>query len=340
MIDNLERRIDLMEALGRILQDPDDPRMIELKKQAFIKNNWFTVENSSKALEAVGKAFLGRSEMERWSGKYEMKGNTSKRVGMILAGNIPAVGFHDLLCTFLSGHKSIIRCSSKDDVLIPGIVHILTELEPGASDHFEIGDQLKYYDAVIATGGDAAAVHFKYYFSSVPHIIRKNRNAVAVLDGSESKDDLAALGCDIFDYFGLGCRSVSKIYIPRDFDMNLIFGALLPYADVIDHNKYKNNYDYNYAIYTLGQEAFLTNGFVIFKEDRVIASRIACVHYEFYDDLFILGQNLRENEDQIQCISANVLLKDLETVRLGQCQNPRLEDYADGVDTMQFLSKI
>ena len=337
---SLSDRIEVLAALGHRLNDVDDPKIKALTGRAYIQNPWFTPDNSRKALTAIATSFLNKDNLTQWVKQYSAESAHSKTVALILAGNIPAVGFHDVLCALICGHSVQVKCSSKDDVLIPGIMKLMTEINPEMSRSIEKVEKLQNFDAVIATGGDSAATHFKYYFSTYPHIIRKNRNSVAVLDGNESEADLISLGHDLFDYFGLGCRSVSKLYLPKGFNLDRIFGAILNQAYVIEHNKYKNNYDYNNAIYSMSNESFLTNGFVIFKEDRSLASRIACVHYEYYNDLDELARDLNELSDDIQCISANCHVGGHQTVAIGDCQRPGLADYADGVDTMHFLSNL
>ena len=250
------------------------------------------------------------------------------------------VGFHDLLCTFIWGHQAVMKFSSKDDVLIPAVLEILTDLDPRIRDQFEKVDKLSGFDAVIATGGETASVHFEYYFSKYPHIIRSNRSSVALLQGNESKTDIEALGSDVFDYFGLGCRSISKVYIPEDFDTDRLFEGFYRFAGIENHNKYKNNYDYNCAIYLVSREPILTNGFIILRESRDIASRIACLHYERYDDLEYVAWDLDQQAEKIQCVVSQRDVPGWEVTGFGQSQKPSLGDYADNVDTMEFLAGL
>lgn len=263
-----------------------------------------------------------------------------KRIGLVLAGNIPLVGWHDVLCTFVAGHKSVIKYSSKDNVSIPALIDRLIAIHPESASYFESVESLKDIDAVIATGGDTAATHFKHYFAKYPHIIRKNRNSVAVLSGEENTQDLMLVISDIMGYFGLGCRSVSKIYLPHGWPLDLLFEASLKHADNIHHSKYKNNYDYNHAMYLLSQQDFVTNDFLIMIEDQALASRIACLHYQRYGDLQEVISDLQRHEDELQCVSSKIKLEGIKTVPLGQCQQPGLEDYADNIDIMHFLTHL
>ena len=269
---NLNQRIQALHSLGEVLNE----RLIQDKDfiiaRAIAENGWFTEASITKAIGAVTDSFLDRNILENWTNRYHLEPEKRQTVGLILAGNIPLVGIHDILSVFVSGHRSLMKFSSKDKVLIPYMISILNEIDPRTTDYFQESEQLKGMDAVIATGGETASTHFAYYFSKYPSIIRGNRSSCAVLTGEESQDDLEALGADIFDYFGLGCRSVSKLYLPRDYNTDQIFEAIVGYGDVIDHNKYKNNFDYSYSIYLLGQTPFLTNNFVILREDEALSS--------------------------------------------------------------------
>ena len=339
-MQGLEDRIEVLLHLKDLILPSIKSPIKALIDEAYIKNPWFTPESSTKALNAIAEEYLDKNKLLEWLASYDIREPEQKRVGLVLAGNIPLVGFHDVLVTFLTGHKALLKCSSKDDVFIPGLVEIMTEIDGRVSSCFEKIDRLKNFDAVIATGGETAAVHFKYYFRDYPHIIRKNRHGVAVLSGNENRQELMGLGHDIFDYFGLGCRSVSKIYVPGRYSFDGLFEAFSDFKSIIDHHKYKNNYDYNNAIYLMGQEAFLTNDFIILKEDKSLGSRIACLHYEYYDDFAQLEGMLFELSGDIQCISTSMDLKNRDTVPLGKCQIPALSDFADGVDTINFLTHL
>lgn len=336
----LSDRIDVLVALGERLQQTDRSPVQPLIHRAHQANQWFTPAHSIRSLEAITKNYLDRDKLDRWIANADIPFVQPRKVALILAGNIPCVGFHDVLTSFICGHHTMIKCSTKDDVLIPGIISMMKDIEPACDDCFSVVERLAGFDAVIATGGDTAATHFQYYFGKYPHIIRKNRNAVAVLFGDESPDQIFSMSHDIFEYFGLGCRSISKLFLPEDFPLSVIFEALHPYAWVIDHHKYKNNYDYNHAIYILGQEPFFTNNFLILKEDPSTVSRIACVHYEYYTDIQEVAEKLKQDKENIQCVSADRAIEGIDTIGLGECQRPGLTDYADGVDTLAFLTSI
>lgn len=337
----LEDRLRSLADLGELLLNEFGDENHEIIDKVYAENQWFTPANSLESIRAVSNQFLNRENLNSWIEKYEIPTNQSiKKVGLILAGNIPIVGFHDVLCTFISGNKSLLKYSSKDRTLLPYILSLLGKIDNRTTELFEEQEQIKGFDAAIATGGEAASSHFRYYLRDIPHIIRKNRTSVAVLTGNESEESLKELGNDIFQYFGLGCRSISKIYIPQDYDLNIVFKAIYPFLDIINHHKYKNNYDYNLAIYSLGQEAFLTNDFIIFKEDQSLFSRIASMHYERYIDLKDIELQLTALETDLQCIATEAPLSGHKTTPLGTCQRPTLSDYADGIDTLDFLIKL
>ena len=254
-----------------------------------------------------------------------------------MAGNIPAVGFYDILCCFVSDHISIIKYSEKDDVIIPFLIDTLVEYDPRVSKYFEKVDRLESIDAVIATGSNNSARYFDYYFGKYPHIIRKNRNAVAVIEGSENRSQLLKLGEDIFTYFGLGCRNVSKVYVPKGYDVTQILEATHDFNEIIHHHKYKNNFDYTVALYLLNLVKYLNNGCLILRESEDIVSRIACLHYEEYEDVIDLNKMLTSRSSEIQCIIADHNIEGVDTYKFGEAQKPSLFDYADGVDTIQFL---
>ena len=338
---NLQQRIDILGELGKRLQSLDAEPLNGIIHQAYLQNTWFATDQIRKSLGAIRDEFLHPDKLQAWTQPYSISDELSdKIIGIVMAGNIPLVGFHDLLCSFICGHKTMIKLSSKDEVLLPVILDMLIAIDGRCAALFVQVERLKGYDAVIATGGDTAAVHFEYYFRDYPHIIRKNRNSIAILDGTESAEDLQALGYDIFDYFGLGCRSVSKVYLPQGYELSTLFEAIQSFNDVVNHNKYKNNYDYNNATLILTNQKFLTNDFIILKEDELLGSRIATLHYEFYDDKEALLESLHSRAEELQCISAKQTIDSELYVPLGQCQRPGLSDYADHVDTIEFLTGL
>lgn len=300
---------------------------------AEIKNPWFTQENLLFNLAQWGK-ILTKENLNNWVSRYSYAQNP-KKVGIIMAGNIPLVGFHDLISVLLSGHNAMVKSSSKDDVLMDFVINYLKNADEDLANAVQKVERLQNSDAVIATGSNNTARYFEYYFKEIPHIIRKNRTSVAVLTGNESPEDLKKLSEDIFRYFGLGCRNVTKLYLPENFNTNLLFEAFYDWNPIINHTKYSNNYDYNRAIYLMEQPAFLDNNFVILKESKDLHSPIGVVHFEFYEDLDEVKKELKSREEEIQCVVGNGF-----EVKFGETQKPSLTDYADQVDTMKFLEHI
>ena len=336
----LVHRINVLSELGRRIERKifleDDPVIV----RAINENPWFTYEGIVHALDSISKNYLDRSKLERWISGYPIYDNHPKNVGLVLAGNIPLVGIHDFLSVFAAGHKAVLKYSSKDKTLMSWMRNQLIDIEPSTRAYFKEVEKLNQIDAVIATGGDAAATHFHYYFSKYPNIIRKNRSSVGVIRPDDELQSLEGLGEDIFTYFGLGCRNISKLYLPEGFDIQRIFQSIAGYKHVIDHNKYKNNYDYSHAIYLLGQKKFYTNNFLIIKEDNQLSSRIACLHFERYTSEEELEQKLKSLKESIQCIASVEPFFDFIHIPIGTCQSPALTDYADGVDTLQFLTEL
>jgi hypothetical protein len=333
----LEDRINVLVELGQQIQNRKEDLQPIIRK-TYLENKWLTETNCQKALKGIVQHFLQKDKLTSWTEQYEISDQFSKKnVGLILAGNIPLVGFHDVLAVFISGHKSLIKLSDKDKNLIPQLIKWMEDINPKTTEYFSFLDILSNYDAVIATGSNNTAVHFEYYFKHVPNIIRRNRNGVAVLDGQETKETLLELGKDIFDYFGLGCRNVSKLYVPKEYDFNFLMETLHEYNELVLHNKYKNNFDYNYAIFLLNQDPFLANGCIIVKETKDIATRIAMVGYEYYDNYDSLSKELDRRAEEIQCIVSQANIEGAQTIEPGKAQQPNLTDYADGVDTLSFL---
>jgi Acyl-CoA reductase (LuxC) len=298
-------------------------------------NGWYTPENVLYAVDSWAKALM-ETNLNLWLSAYPFENKNQKSVGIILAGNIPLVGFHDFLSVLITGNKVLVKTSSNDQKLLPFLANYLIAVAPKLKSMIEfIEGKLVDYDAIIATGSNNTARYFEYYFKDKPSIIRKSRNSVAVLDGKESKAQMIALGEDIFRYFGLGCRSVSKLFVPKNYNFDLFFNGIFSYQDVIKYEKYANNYDYNKAVFLMSNFQLLDNEFLIIKEDTSHASPIATVFYEFYDDLNQLKTRLDTEKDNIQCIVSNGLIEN--SVAFGETQQPNLWDYADGIDTIQFL---
>lgn len=302
------------------------------------KNGWFTPENILFSIETWGD-LLDKEKLTNWLSKYHLDNKTSKSVAVIMAGNIPLVGFHDFLSTLITGHRIIIKLSSNDKVLLPFISSYLCEVEPSLKEAIVFSDgKLEGFDAVIATGSDNTSRYFEHYFKKKPNIIRRNRNSVAVLTGKETESQLQALGEDVFRYYGLGCRSVSKLFVPKGYDFDAFFKAIYPYHNIVDQIKYANNYDYNKAVYLMSLFPILENGFLMLKEDTSYASPIATLFYETYDSLEELRELLEKDKDKLQCIVSDGFSTD--EVPFGQTQKPALNAYADNMDTVDFLLKL
>lgn len=343
---DLNQRIKAFDLLGRFLRDYSSNNeggtnfdaLENTLIKAKVKNPWFTPENSILALSAWADE-LTESKLTNWLSAYAFPENTPKSIGIIMAGNLPLVGFHDLLTVLISGNKALVKASTDDSELMPFVMNKLIEIEPEFEAQIERVEKLVKPDAVIATGSNNTARYFESYFGKYPNIIRKNRNSVAVLTGDETEEELKLLADDLFMYFGLGCRNVTKLYLPKGFDLDRIFGGIFHYSEIGHHNKYGNNYDYYRAIYLLNQEPFLENGFAVMRENKNLGSPVAVINYEFYDNLESLKQELNSVEEKIQCIVSSE--KSIENcVEFGQSQKPGLGDYADGVDTMRFLLEL
>ncbi len=349
---DLEERLEAFVKLGSFLREfceifnnPEEnltknPWTEELQKTtsaANHQNGWFTKENVLFSLARWGEV-LTEERLRTWLASYDLSQTKNKTVALIMAGNIPMVGFHDFLTTLLTGNRALVKLSSNDTALLPFMASYLSAATPALHDKVSFSEgKLNNFDAVIATGSNNTARYFAYYFGKKPHIIRKNRSSVAVLTGKESSQQLTALGEDIFRYYGLGCRSVSKLFVPKDYDFTPFFKAIYSYSSIIDQHKYANNYDYNKAVYLMSEFNILENGFLMLKEDSGYASPIATLFYEYYDDVEGLHKKLEEDRDQLQCIVAADLMPG--EVPFGRTQYPELSDYADRVDTVEFLLK-
>jgi hypothetical protein len=334
---NLNDRIELLSRLGDYLQSGDEHLEALIQRTAY-HNPWFTTEHQHKALTSIATQMLQRNKLQNWLQRYAIPDapNPARRVALVLAGNIPLVGFHDLLCVFVSGHRAIVKLSDKDPYVLPHLLQWMERQMPEFKGCVELSEQLRDMDAVIATGSNNSARYFEAYFGRYPNIIRRNRNGVAVLRGDETPGQLLALGQDVFQYFGLGCRNVSKLYVPRGYEFNPLLEAMHEYREIVLHSKYKNNFDYNYALFLLNKQEFLANGCIMLLEDASFQSRISTVHYEYYEDPASLPALLDAHRDQIQCVvAAPGLLPD--ALPFGKTQEPELWDYADGVDTLDFL---
>ncbi len=301
-------------------------------------NGWFNKSNIIYAINGWSNS-LTESNINEWLSKYSFNQENLKTIAIIMAGNIPLVGFHDFLSVLISGQNVLVKQSSNDKHLLPFLAKYLEYVEPEFKGRIQFTEQqLENFDAVIATGSNNTARYFEYYFKNKPSIIRKNRNSVAILTGNETENELAALSEDIFRYYGLGCRNVSKLFIPNNYNFDAFFKAMYEWHPIINQTKYANNYDYNKAVYLMSEFDMLENGFLMLKEDESFASPIATLFYETYNDLSDLKSRLDEASDQIQCVVSNGFTDN--EIAFGQTQSPKLSDYADGVDTISFSLKI
>lgn len=351
---NLEQRIKAFTELGNFLsqfrnsgvEKKDDVEYNDLFFDGFqhqIKlaeesNGWFTKENIYHSFEGWSN-LLTYSNINTWLEKYNFTKKNARKVAIIMAGNIPLVGFHDFLSVLISGHSVIVKQSSNDNKLLPYLAKYLEYVEPEFKGKIRFTEEkLKGFDAVIATGSNNTARYFEYYFKDKPSIIRKNRNSVAVLQGNETEDELKRLSEDIFRYYGLGCRNVSKLFVPKDYNFDNFFKAIYHWHPIIEEQKYANNYDYNKAVYLMSEFDMLENGFLMIKEDQSYASPIATVFYEYYDTKEQLKEKLSYENDVVQCVVAKGFIE--KEVPFGQTQRPELWNYADEVDTIEFLLTI
>ena len=330
---DLLERIDLMEKLGYYL-DSNDEKLKAVKQKAFEKNKWFTEEFVNLSLKNISTGFLNRNKLGNWVEHYSPGNNIMpKTVGVVMAGNIPLVGFHDFLCVFISGHPQIIKLSEKDNVLLAHIVEKLAQWNTEVTKLVKFADFLKNCDAYIATGSTNSSRYFKYYFGRYPSIIRSNKTSVAILTGKETSEELSLLADDVHTYFGLGCRNVTQLLVPDHYEFIPLLEAFKKYTYLSDHSKYKNNYDYNLTLLIMNNKLYMTNESIILYENDNVFSPVGQLHYNFYSNKNVMLNNLKKNTN-IQCIVGN------GTISFGESQHPGLFDYADGTDTMEFLAEL
>lgn len=331
MAHDLNTKIDWLVQLGQYMQS-EDPDWQATKERAVIANPWFTPEHIDMAVDRIAGTFLQREALSSWLAAYPIP-ERQVTVGIVMAGNIPLVGFHDFLCGYLSGHRLMLKLSSKDEVLLRQLLRKLGEWDTGLAEQVQLADMLKGCDAYIATGSNNSARYFEQYFAKYPHIIRKNRTSVAMLDGTETAEELAGLGRDIFSYFGLGCRNVTQLCVPEEYDFTPLLQVLERYGDFMHHHKYRNNYDYHLALYLLNKVPHLNNGSLLLVENALPFSAVSVVHYRYYQSKAAVLSELQESQE-VQAIVGHGL------VPFGEAQCPALNDYADGVDTMAFLCSL
>ncbi len=333
----LEERIHALsewgKAMGREIGERDSVFGHE-KERAFHQNGWFDGQSVDQALEGIA-FMLNAEKLEEWASKYDLIGIKPKKVGIIMAGNLPLVGMHDLVSSLLVGHTAVIKLSSDDSILMPAALEILRNVSTESFHQVEIVQgKMPQTDALMATGSKNTSRYFEFYFKDRASIIRKGRNGLAVLDGSETEEELTELGKDLFSFYGLGCRNVSKLLVPEDYDLPRIFKAIVDHRNVIDHHKYFNNYGYNRTIYLMNEDDFLDNGFFMLKKDDAIASPVASLHYQTYKSDDELLDIIQEHKEDIQCIVGH------GNIPFGRSQFPEPWDYADGVDTVEFLTLL
>ncbi len=330
----IENRIQTFSSLGKQLSNLSKIEIAELSRRAQADNQWFTPQSVEKALHGLAY-MLGEDKLHQWVSRYdEIPVEIPKIVGIIMAGNIPLVGFHDLMCVLMSGHFAAVKTSSSDTFLTKTIIDWVLEIEPRFKKNIEIRERLNNVDAIIATGSDNTARHFEYYFKDIPRIIRKNRTSIAIINGLESKEDLHNLGKDIFTYYGLGCRNVSKVLVPKNYDPKPFFEAIEDFSEITNNHKYQNNYDYHKSILLVNGTEHLDNGFLLWQPSDQLVSPISVLFVEEYESDAELDWKISSNSEKLQCIVGH------GRIPFGKAQSPEVWDYADNVDTMEFLKKL
>lgn len=329
----LAKRMEALQSLKNWLQSSDED-WLAIKRKAFEHNKWFTEDFINDRVKRITELYLDKEKLDKWISHYHVDDNISpKKIGIVMAGNIPLVGFHDFLCCFIAGHHAMVKLSEKDHVLFSGIIEKLKSFDPEIEKYVTISDLLKGCDAYIATGSNNTSRYFEYYFGKYPSIIRRNKTSVAILAGNETEQQLKDFTDDIFLYFGLGCRNVTQLYVPPNYDFTRLLDATNRYAYLKDHTKYRNNYDYNLALLIMNNRKYMCNDSVILVEGDHLFSPVSELYYSFYQDEKELNKSLSENPF-IQCIVGK------GHTAFGKSQDAGLFDYADGIDTMQFLLSL
>lgn len=335
MLMNLDKRINAFAKLGDfILENPVS--LQEVVNKAYVYNTWFTIENTNHALQNIAHEFLNKEKLENWLSAYDSRLTThdSFTIAIVAAGNIPMVAFHDILCVLISGNKLKLKLSEKDQYLLPFILEKLVEIESEFKDKIFIQFRLENFDAIIATGSNNTAKHFEFYFNKYKNIIRRNRNSIGILTGYETIEDIEKLGNDIFDYFGLGCRNVSKIFVPLDFDLFSLKEGLSKHIGVNQHNQYMNNLDYQRTLYLMNQIPLIDIDFINIVENKSLHSPISCLHVERYSTIDEVNNFIIDEKENIQCVVGKGYLD------FGKSQQPTLSDYADNEDTLKFILSL
>ncbi|MGB1041509.1 MAG: acyl-CoA reductase [Flavobacteriales bacterium] len=345
---NLEERKIAFIQLGKVLENFVEKKewsdfSCGLTKEEFdsfnhiilkskIHNGWFTEDNVRNSIAGI-VSMLKEVELESWLEKYNVI-DANKKVGVIMAGNIPMVGFHDMLCVLISGNILLAKPSSEDNLLLPAVANLLKTIEPRFESRIHFVPKLNEFDAVIATGSDNSARYFESYFGKYPNLIRKNRTSIAVINGNETEKELSNFALDVFLYFGKGCRNVTKVLLPSGYNLDNLFKAFYPFKEIVNHNKYANNYDYNKAVYMMNKVELIENGFLLMKEDESLHSPLAVLNYHYYKTEDELKNYLDTHDSQIQCVVGS------DYIPFGKVQFPAVNDYADGEDTMKFLLSL
>lgn len=346
----LEKRVHAFKVLGEKIKEaiqkgeaemeglsPAQINLLLQVKKATLDNGWFRKDMVYSALDGIVK-LLDSSTLGEWVGSYTLNSHLPKKVGIVMAGNIPAVGFHDLLCVLISGNIAVVKTSSDDGFLIPAIARLLIEIDGDFSYKIEfLSEPMKDVDAVLATGSNNSARYFEQYFGKYPNVIRKSRTSVAVISGDETDEDIAGLASDLFTYFGLGCRNVSKLLVKKGVDIEQLMIKLSKYEQLLDHSKYHNNLDYNKSIYIINREPFLDGGLFLFREDQGLHSPISVTYFEYFDNFDEMQKYIDERAHEIQCVVGKQVPA---YIGFGDAQKPSVSDYADGVDTMAFLQSL
>ena len=331
-------RLNSLLELGHRLQKLDSNVFQKVVSQASTQNPWFTKRNIELSFEGL-LSYLDEIKFNSWINRYEIQKKTPQNIGLVMAGNIPMVGIHDLICTIMSGHKAIVKLSSQDEIIIPFITRELCKIDPKFENQLVFVEKLTGIDAVIATGSDNTSRYFDFYFGKYPNIIRRNRTSVAILNNLEGNEDLMNLGQDIFSYFGLGCRNVSKIFVPQDYRIEELLKHFTEYVTLIDHNKYCNNYYYNKSILLVDNTKFIDGEFTLLQQSENLVSPISMIYYDYYEDIGQLKAHLKQIDHKIQCMVTNT--KEIRNaIPFGSAQRPEIWEYADNIDTMKFLTSL
>lgn len=279
----LAQRLDMLVQLQAYMLG-NDAQWQAAKENAYEKNGWFIPQFIELSIKNIATHLLSRAGLQQWASKYNIPNQRSPlTVGIVMPGNLPLAGFYDFLCTFVAGHRQRIKLSTNDDVLLKHLVAQMGSWNAAVHELVMFDDMLKGCDAYITTGKQNIE-SLKKYLSKYPHIIHRTGSAVAILYGHETRQQLELLADDVFQYFGQGCLNITKLYVPREYDFIPLLKVFDKYGFLIDHNKYKNNYDYQLALLILNKGFYMTNGSILLTESASISSPVARLHFEYYTD--------------------------------------------------------